>query len=71
MENIDNSIKICTINCRGLYDKNKRRDVLKFLRKKKFSIYCLQDVHWEQKWENMIRAEWGYESYVAGNTKKF
>ncbi len=65
---MDSSIKICSINCRGLNDKFKRRDVLKYLRKKNFSIYCLQDVHWDQKWENMIRSEWGYETYIAGYT---
>ena len=66
--NINDSIKICSLNCRGLNDKVKRRDVLKYIRKKKFSIYCLQDVHWEKKWENMVRSEWGYETFVAGNT---
>ena len=66
--NINDSIKICSLNCRGLNDKVKRRDVLKYIRKKKFSIYCLQDVHWGKKWENMVRSEWGYETFVAGNT---
>ena len=63
-----NSIKICSVNCRGLNDKMKRRDVFKYIRNKKYSIYCLQDVHWENKWGNMIRSEWGYEIYIAGNT---
>jgi exodeoxyribonuclease-3 len=65
---MNTSIKLCSVNCRGLSDKTKRRDVLNYLRKKNFSIYCLQDVHWDQKWENMIRAEWGYECFTAGNT---
>jgi len=46
----------------------KRKDVFKYLRSKHFEIYCLQDVHWDKKWENMIRAEWGYECVTAGNT---
>ena len=65
---MNSSIRICSVNCRGLNDKVKRRDVFNYLRKKSFSIYCLQDVHWDQKWENMIRSEWGYEIYTAGNT---
>ena len=65
---MDGSVRICSLNCRGLNDNFKRRDVLKYIRKKKFSIYCLQDVHWDKEFENMIRSEWGYEAYVAGNT---
>ena len=41
---------------------------MNYLRKKKFSIYCLQDVHWDQQFENIVRSEWGYEIYMAGHT---
>ena len=67
---MDNKITICSLNCRGLGDKVKRRDVFKYLRSKKFEIYCLQDVHWDKKWEKMIRAEWGYECITACNTTR-
>lgn len=65
---MDNSIKICSLNCRGLRNNRKRRDMFKFLREKKYSVYCLQDIHWDNKWQNMIRAEWGYECWYAGYT---
>lgn len=61
-----NQIKICTLNCRGLRDKRKRTDVFNYIRDKGFSMYCLQDVHWDNKWEKFIRSEWGYDSYIAG-----
>ena len=38
-------IKICSLNCQGLGDANKRRDVLRYLRKSNYSILCLQDTH--------------------------
>ena len=33
-----------------------------------YSVCCLQDVHWDNKWSKMIRAEWGYECFFAGFT---
>ena len=53
------------MNCQGLADFKKRRDVFHFLRSKAFSIYLLQDTHFEHKLENSIRAEWGYHCYFA------
>ena len=53
---------ICTLSCRGLRDKRKRKDVFNYLRQKQYSIFCLQDVHWENSWSKMIRAEWGYKN---------
>ena len=61
-----NLIKICTLNCRGLNDKEKRRDVFNYIKDKAFSIYCLQDVHWNSTWEKFIRTQWGYDCYIAG-----
>ena len=62
------SINICTLNCRGLRDKRKRRDLFKYLKEMQYSVCCLQDVHWDNKWSKMIRAEWGYECFFAGFT---
>ena len=63
---MSNLIKICTLNCRGLNDKEKRRDVFNYIKDKAFSIYCLQDVHWNSTWEKFIRTQWGYDCYIAG-----
>ena len=60
MDYIDN-IAIGSMNVRGLAGNEKRRDVFKWLRGKKLSIYCLQDVHFLKKYERIIEAEWGYK----------
>ena len=56
-------ISICSLNCQGLGDPRKRRDVLDHLRSKDFSILCLQDTHFTKKIENVIRSEWGYKVF--------
>jgi len=67
---MDNTIQICSLNCRGLGDKQKRRDVFNYLRDKKYSIYCLQDIHSTKEVERYIKAEWGYKCYFShGNSQ--
>ena len=61
---VDN-IKIMSLNCRGLGNTQKRKDVLNYLRQKKYSIYCLQDTHFTHELENHIRSEWWYEIYIV------
>ena len=56
-------ISICSLNCQGLGDPRKRRDVLDHLKSKDFSILCLQDTHFTKKIENVIRSEWGYKVF--------
>ena len=63
----DTKILIASMNCQGLADAKKRRDVFHYLRNKAFSIYLLQDTHFSVKLENYIRAEWGYECYFASH----
>ena len=58
-------INICSMNCRGLGNFKKRRDVFNYLREKDFSIICLQDTHFEKKTENQILAEWGYKAWFS------
>ena len=58
-------INICTLNCRGLGDYRKRRDVLHYLRQKPFQIYLLQDVHVELGKENTFRNAWGTDVLIA------
>ena len=67
-----NNVKIISMNCRGLNGKQKRRDVLHYVRSKKASIICLQDVHFTTNMEAMVKAEWGGEvlfSYLASNSR--
>ena len=60
---MDGSLSIVSINCQGLGDLRKRRDVFNYLRSKKHSIYFLQDTHFVEQQENFISAEWGYKCY--------
>ena len=65
LENMSNEITVASVNCQGLGDLKKRREVFHFLRQKRFSIYFLQDTHFSPKLEQYIRAEWGYTAYFS------
>ena len=58
-------ITILSLNCRGLRDNFKRKDVFNYLREKKYAIYCLQDTHFTETEENIIRAQWGFECHFS------
>ena len=58
-------IKICSLNCRGLGEFRKRRDVLNYLRQSDFNIFLLQDIHCSPRKENAFRNTWGSEIKVA------
>ena len=48
----------------------KRRDVFKFLREKKASIYCLQDTHLIESDNNIIYTQWGFDHILTpGSTE--
>lgn len=59
------SVKIASINCQGLGDMRKRRDVFHYLKQKNFSIYCLQDTHFSSKLEKYVSSEWGFKCFFA------
>ena len=61
----NNNISICSLNCQGLGDSKKRRDVINYLKDKNFSIICLQDTHFDKGLESVIRAEWGYKALFS------
>ena len=63
-----NTLKISSLNCQGLGNYRKRRDVFQYLRQKSYSIYCLQDTHLEGKIENYVQSEWGYKCFFASHT---
>ena len=56
-------VKVCSLNCQGLGDHDKRRDVFKYLKKLKYSIVCLQDTHFSKKSERLIESEWGFKTF--------
>ena len=67
-QNISMSLKLLSVNCQGLGDINKRRDVFDYLRKFNYNIYCLQDTHFTVDTENAIRNLWGYDCYFSSYT---
>ena len=53
-------LKMCSLNVRGLGDKLKRCEMFNWLRRKTYSIYMLQEVHWLENAMSVWSAEWGY-----------
>lgn len=45
-------VKIISVNCQGLGDVAKRRDVFNYFRSLKYNLYCLQDTHFTKDNEN-------------------
>ena len=60
-----NKISIISMNVQGLGDKDKRKDVLNYLKNKNHCIYFLQDTHFTDKESNYIRAQWGFECFFS------
>ena len=61
-------IRILSVNCQGLGNIGKRRDIFDYLRKKNFNIYCLQDTHFTEAQETQIQDMWGYNCYFSSYT---
>ena len=57
--NLKTNLKICSLNCQGLGEFKKRRDVINYLRE--YDILCLQDTHFSLDLHRQIRNEWGHE----------
>lgn len=61
-------LTISSLNCNGLGDHKKRKDLFQFLRQEcPSNIYCLQETHLKASAENYIRASWGYDVWLAGS----
>ena len=59
------NLKIMSLNCRGLRDNSKRKDVFKYLRERNYSICCLQDTHLTDEDYRYIRSQWGFEVFLS------
>ena len=53
--------KVLTVNCQGLGDSKKRKDVFMYLKAKHYTsnIYFLKDTHFTKQDENVIKSQWG------------
>ena len=61
-------LTILSLNCRGLADSRKRRDVLNYLRSKNASIIMLQDIHVDKGNSERMIFEWGLKGWIAPYT---
>jgi exonuclease III len=61
-------LKIISMNCRGLADFKKRKDVFMYLRKFNADIICLQDIHVAEGRQNSFKNSWGQHSIIATGT---
>jgi len=59
------NITISSLNVRGLDNNEKRREIFQWLRKKKFSIYMLQEVHCTEISFETWATEWGYRAFFS------
>ena len=62
---MSDNISIISMNVQGLGDKSKRKDMINFLKSKKFSICMLQDTHFIPSEEKYIWSLWGYECFFS------
>ena len=53
-------LTISSLNARGLSNQSKRREVFQWPKRKKFSVFFLQEAYCTKETENIWRAEWGY-----------
>ena len=62
-------VECISVNCQGLGDYKKRKDVFQYLRNFKANVYCLQDTHFTKNIETQIITEWGshclFSSYTS------
>ena len=59
------NLRIGTLNCKGLSDEKKRRDVFNWLRQKKLDIYCLQEVYINNSQVEQVRQDWVYKTIFS------
>ena len=59
------NLRSSTLNCKGLSDEKKRRDVFNWLRQKKLDIYCLQEVYINNSQVEQVRQDWVYKTIFS------
>ena len=61
-------VTILSMNCRGLADVENRNEIVHYLKKKKYSIYCLQETYFSEDIHSLIISKWGYKAYFNSST---
>ena len=63
---------ILTVNCQGLGDLDRRKDVSNYLKQKNLNIHGLQNTHFTKELEPYIQTQWGFRclfSSFSGNAR--
>lgn len=63
-------LNLVSMNCRGLSDATKRRDVMHFLRNNEYDVLFLQDTHLTQTSLQYFNSLWKGKSYHACHTNR-
>ena len=58
-------IQIISVNCQGLGDFKKRKDIFQYYRKTKRNLLCLQDTHFTVENKSMIKHRWGLDAFLV------
>ena len=66
MAKIGSTLKVLSANCQGLRNKNKRIDVLNYLKETGAGIICLQDTHLTEQDIQLTKKIWNNEVYLWG-----
>ena len=66
MAHLGNCIKVSSVNCQGLQNLEKRRDVISYIRDKESNFFCLQDTHWIDIDLENIKEIWERECFING-----
>lgn len=59
------NIEIVSMNCRGLGNREKRKEIFQLLKLKKIHICCLQDTHFVNTDKCALRREWGNDCFFS------
>ena len=62
------NLNILSMNCNGLADNLKRKDIFDVLRKLNYNLYFLQETHLQEGDENFVRSGWGFDVITAGKS---
>ena len=65
---MDSKLKVISVNCRGLGNSQKRKDVLNYLSGKHADICCLLDTHFVLEMESFVKSEWGGSCFFANKS---
>ena len=63
------TLRIESLNCRGIRDSIKRLDILDRARNRQANIICLQETHITGRDINVIKKEWNVKYLISGNKR--